>query len=138
MITALDHIAVVVSDLEEGIRRFLEDFGLEFQGREDIASEQTSTAFFPLPGTSIELLHPIEGQGVIQRALEKRGAGLHHICFRSDDIDADVRRLRAKGYRFLTPEPFVGAHNSRVIFVHPKSCDGVLIELTQPAAAAAS
>lgn len=132
MIVALDHVAIAVPDLEKSIKRFLEDFGLEYKGTEDVASAKTSTAFFPLPETSIELVHPLNGEGPIAGYLEKKGGGLHHLCFRSDDIEADVARLKEKGYRFLSDEPGIGAHNSRVIFIHPKSCDGVLIELNQP------
>lgn len=132
MITALDHIAIAVPDLEKAIKRFMEDFGLPYEGTEDVAAASTSTAFFPLPPTSIELVHPLAGQGPIAGYLEKRGGGLHHLCFRSDDIEADVARLKGLGYRFLADEPSPGAHGSKVIFIHPKSCDGVLIELNQP------
>jgi methylmalonyl-CoA epimerase len=134
MIVALDHIAIAVPDFEKAIKRFMEDFGLTFEGTEDVESAKTSTAFFPLPPTSIELVHPLRGEGPIAKYLEKKGGGIHHLCFRSDDIDADVAHLRAKGYEFLSPSPTPGAHNCRVIFIHPKSCDGVLIELNQPAA----
>lgn len=133
MITALDHIAIAVPDLERAIKRFMEDFGLRFEGTEEVEAAKTSTAFFPLPPTSIELVHPLNGEGPIAAYLEKRGGGLHHICFRSDDIDADFARLRDKGYRFIGDGPTPGAHGSRVIFIHPKSCDGILIELNQPA-----
>lgn len=132
MIVALDHIAIAVPDLEKSIKRFMDDFGLKYEGSEDVASAKTSTAFFPLPETSIELVHPLNGEGPIAGYLEKKGPGLHHLCFRTDDIDADVARLKEKGYRFLSEEPSIGAHNCRVIFIHPKSCDGVLIELNEP------
>ena len=132
MITALDHIAIAVPDLEASIKRFMEDFGLEFSGTEDVEAAKTSTAFFPLPPTSIELVHPLRGEGPIAKYLEKKGGGMHHLCFRSDNIDEDIQRLKAKGYQFLSDEPSNGAHNSRVIFIHPKSCDGVLIEINQP------
>ena len=132
MITALDHIAVAVPDLDKAIKRFMEDFGLEFEGTEDVEAAQTSTAFFPLPPTSIELIHPLEGKGPVAKYLEKRGGGIHHLCFRSDNIHEDVERLKAKGYQFLADEPAPGAHGSLTIFIHPKSCDGVLIELNQP------
>lgn len=133
MITALDHIAIAVPDLEGAIARFLEDFGLQYDGHEVVEAAQTTTAFFSVPATHIELVHPLDGAGPIATYLEKRGGGLHHLCFRTDDIDADVERLRAKGYRFTSDAPTPGAHGSRVIFIHPKSCDGVLIELSQPA-----
>lgn len=132
MITALDHIAIAVPDLEASIKRFAEDFGLKFDGTEDVVAAKTSTAFFPVPPTSIELVHPLNGEGPIAKYLEKKPGGLHHICFRSDDIEADVERLKAKGYQFLSDAPSPGAHNSKVIFIHPKSADGVLIEINQP------
>ena len=131
MIVALDHIAIAVPDLQRAIARFLEDFNLPCDGTEDVESAQTSTAFFSLPPTHIELVHPLRGQGPIAKYLEKKPGGLHHLCFRSDDIDADVARLRSKGYQFLSDAPYPGAHGCRVIFIHPKSCDGVLIELSQ-------
>ncbi len=133
MITALDHIAIAVPDLEASIKRFMEDFGLSFEGREDVIAAKTSTAFFPLPPTSIELVNPLNGEGPIAKYLEKKGGGLHHLCFRTDNIEEDIARLKAKGYQFLSEGPSDGAHNSKVIFIHPKSCDGVLIELNQPA-----
>ncbi len=134
MITALDHIAIAVPDLEKAIARFVADFGLPLGGTEDVEEAKTTAAFLPLPPTNIELVHPLRGTGPIATYLEKRGGGLHHLCFRTDDIDADVARLREKGYQFLADAPSPGAHGCRVIFIHPKSCDGVLIELSQPPA----
>ena len=132
MIIALDHVAIAVPDLEASIKRFVEDFGLTFEGTEDVEAAKTSTAFFPLPPTSIELVHPLRGEGPIAKYLEKKGGGMHHLCFRTDNIEEDIARLTAKGYQFLSDGPSSGAHNSKVIFIHPKSCDGVLIELNQP------
>jgi methylmalonyl-CoA/ethylmalonyl-CoA epimerase len=133
MITALDHIAIAVPDLEKSIKRFMDDFGLTFDGTEDVIAAKTSTAFFPVPPTNIELVHPLNGDGPIAGYLEKKGGGLHHLCFRSDNIEEDVERLTAKGYQFLGDAPSPGAHGSKVIFIHPKSCDGVLVEINQPA-----
>lgn len=132
MIVGLDHIAIAVPDLEKSVKRFMEDFGLTLEGQEDLPSAKTSTAFFPLSETSIELVHPLKGEGPIQGYLDKKGGGLHHLCFRSDDIEADVALLTKKGYQFLSEAPTIGAHNCKVIFIHPRSCDGVLIELNQP------
>lgn len=133
MIVALDHIAIAVPDLEKAIKRFMDDFGIEFKGTEDVEAAKTTTAFFPIDGTQIELVHPLNGEGPIAKFLEKKPGGIHHICFRSDDILADVARLKEKGYQFLSEAPSPGAHGCQVIFIHPKSCDGVLIELNQPA-----
>jgi len=134
MITALDHIAIAVPDLDKAIERFAEDFGLTLKGREDVEDAKTSAAFFPVTETSIELVHPLNGQGPVQAYLDKKGGGIHHLCFRSDNIEEDVERLKAKGYQFLSDAPTQGAHNCKVIFIHPKSSDGVLIEINQPQA----
>ena len=131
MITALDHIAIAVPDLNRAIARFMEDFGLTFDGTEVVEAAHTTTAFFPVPGTSIELVHPSDSESPLVKYLHQRGPGIHHLCFRTDDLDSDINRLKEKGYRFITDEPTIGAHNTRVIFIHPKSCDGVLIELNE-------
>ena len=131
MIIGLDHVAIAVDQLDVAIRRFAEDLGLEFRGTEDVEGAQTTTAFFPIPGTQIELIHPLRGGGPVAKYLEKRGPGLHHLCFRTDDIESDMERLRSKGYRLLSDEPQPGAHGTRVVFIHPKSTGGVLIELAE-------
>ena len=134
MITVLDHIAISVPDLQLPIHRFMTDFGFQYEATEDVEAAKTTTAFFPLPPTSIELVNPLHGEGPIAAFLEKRGGGIHHLCFRTDDIDADIARLKDKGYQFIGDEATPGAHGAKVIFIHPKSCDGVLVELSQPAA----
>ena len=131
MITRLDHIAIAVPDLQAAIERFAQDLGLELAGQEDVPSQATTTVFLPVNGTQIELIHPINGEGPVAAYLDKRGGGLHHLCFETDDIDADMRRLEGKGYQFLSEAPQPGAHGTRVAFIHPKSCGGVLIELAE-------
>lgn len=131
MIIGLDHIAIAVDDLEGGIQRFARDFGIALAGTEDVEQAQTSTAFLPISGTRLELVHPLRGEGPIAAHLQKRGPGLHHLCFRVDDVDAEMARLQALGYRFLTEAPTAGAHGTRVVFIHPKSAGGVLIELAE-------
>lgn len=131
----LDHIAIAVPDLPDAVRRFAEDFGLHLEGEEDVEAARTKTAFFPVSTaerpTRIELVAPLRGEGPIAQALATRGPGLHHLCFRTDDLLGDISRLKAKGYRFTSEAPTPGAHGSQVIFVHPKSTGGVLIELVQ-------
>lgn len=132
MILSLDHVAIAVADLDGALRRFVADLGLVHTGTEDVPSAVTTTAFLPVSGpTQIELVTPLDGQGPIATFLEKRGPGLHHLCFRVDDLDGDVARLKARGWVFTREEPFPGAHGCRVIFVHPKCTGGVLIELSQ-------
>ena len=131
MITGLDHIAIAVPDLEKAIKRFAEDFGITLKGTEDVEDAKTTTAFFPIDGTQIELVHPLNGEGPVQTYLEKKGGGLHHLCFVTDDVAGDMAMLKEKGYQFLSDAPKPGAHNTLVAFIHPKSTDGVLIELAQ-------
>ena len=131
MIRRLDHIAIAVPDIEAAIARFADDLGLTLKGREDVPSQSTTTAFLPIDGTQIELIHPMNEAGPVQAYLDKRGGGLHHLCFETDDIDADMSRLQRKGYRFLSESPQPGAHGTRVAFIHPKSAGGVLIELAE-------
>lgn len=131
MLLSLDHIAIAVPDLDEAIRRFTDDLGLTLSGTEDVVAARTRTAFLPVPGTRIELIHPLDGQGPVRDFLDKRGGGLHHICFRTDDLDGDMARLVARGYRFTTDAPTPGAHGTRVAWVHPRCTGGVLIELAE-------
>lgn len=131
----LDHIAIAVPDLDAAIRRWSEDLGLALSGTEEVVSAKTSTAFFPVTDPDnparIELVAPLDGGGPIASHLDRRGAGLHHLCFRTDDVRRDMERLKAKGYRFTSDAPTPGAHETLVCFLHPKSTGGVLIELAQ-------
>jgi methylmalonyl-CoA/ethylmalonyl-CoA epimerase len=136
VLLSLDHIAIAVPDLDGAIRRFCEDLGLELTGTEDVVSAKTKTAFLPVTGpdhppAKIELVSPLNGEGPLVGYLAKRGPGLHHLCFRTDDIEGDMERLIGKGYRFTTPAPTPGAHGTRVAFIHPRSTGGVLIELAE-------
>ncbi len=131
MIIGLDHIAIAVPELEKAIQRFAEDFGIALAGKESVEDAKTTTAFFPIPGTQIELVHPLNGEGPVAKYLEKKGGGLHHICFKTDDVAGDMKRLTEKGYIFLSDAPKPGAHDTQVAFIHPKCTDGVLIELAQ-------
>ena len=135
MALSLDHIAICVPGLDDAIRRFVDDLGLTLSGTEDVVEAQTRTAFLPVTDAvhhaKIELVTPLDGKGPLVRSLEKRGPGLHHLCFRTDDIDRDIERLRSRGYRFTSDGPTPGAHGTRVIFLHPKSTGGVLIELAE-------
>lgn len=129
----IDHIAIAVPDLSKAISRFAEDFGLTLAGQEQVTAAQTDTAFFPVAAHRIELISPLEGQGPVQKFIEKRRGGLHHICFATEDLLAKQSELSAKGYRFISDTPTPGAHNSLVLWIHPDCTDGLLIELVQHA-----
>ena len=128
----LDHIGIAVRSLDER-RNVYEALGLELSGEETVAEQKVRVAFLPVEGSRIELLEPTAPDSPIAGFLEKRGEGLHHLCFRVDDIVAAMARLRAQGLALLSAEPQTGAHGARVCFIHPKSTGGVLIALWEDA-----
>jgi len=126
----LDHIGIAVRDLEAAVRTYERGLGLSCSHRETIETEQVKTAFLPIGEVNLELLESLSPDGPIGRFLEKRGEGIHHLCFEVEDLDAALTRSRAEGF---TPvgEPRMGAHGKRVVFLHPRNAHGVLIELCQ-------
>ncbi len=131
MIKGLDHIGIAVRSIEES-KGFYESLGLEIERIEDVPQEGVRVAIIPCGACRIELLEPTSEESPIARFLEQRGPGMHHLCLRSDDVDGDDGTLRAGGYRVLRDRPTVGAEGALVQFVHPKSANGVLVELSQP------
>lgn len=128
----LDHVAIVVEDLEKATRIY-EDMGINFLPEREVVEDQgVKTAFAPVDDrANIELLEPYGEDGPIHQYLAKKGPGIHHLCFRVKDVKAKGDELTEKGYRLLYPEPKIGAHNCLVNFIHPKSTGGVLIEISQ-------
>jgi len=127
----IDHIGVAVRSIEERTA-FYRALGLACEGEETVPSQRVRVAFLPVEGTRLELLEATADDSPIARFIEKRGEGLHHLCFRVPDIRAAMAALSAAGYRLLSDEPQAGAHGCQVCFVHPASSGGVLIELSQP------
>ena len=119
-----------MSSLEERLKLY-RALGLEVSGGEEVASEAVRVVFLPVGGTRIELLEPTTPDSPIASFIAKRGEGIHHLCLRVDDIRATMAELKAKGVQLLSDEPRPGAHGALVCFVHPRSCGGVLIELSQ-------
>lgn len=129
----LDHIAIAVKSIDD-TQKVYEDLGFTFKpDREVVASQGVTTAFAQVDQhANIELLEPYGENGPIHKYIEKKGPGIHHICFRVKDVRKTCTDLKAKGYVLLNEEPVVGAHNCLVNFIHPKSTGGVLIEVSQP------
>lgn len=127
----LNHVAVALEDLEAG-KGFWEDaLGLEPRGVEEVPAEGVRTAFYQAAtGVNIELLEPLGDGSPIAGFLERRGPGIHHLCFEVEDLDAALAEAEANGARRIK-DPSPGAHHSRVVFLHPKSTGGVLVELAQ-------
>lgn len=127
----IEHIGIAVPDLNTAIPLFEKLLNTVCYKTEAVDSEQVNTAFFRQDATKIELLEPIADSGVIAKYLEKKGSGIHHIAFETEDILAEMERLRREGFVLLQDAPKRGADNKLVCFLHPKSTQGVLIELCQ-------
>jgi len=127
----VEHIGIAVKDLDTSVPLFERLLDTHCYKRETVAGEGVETAFFQQGDTKIELLEGLSTDGVIQRFIEKKGEGIHHIAFQTSDIRAEMARLTAAGFRVLDPEPRIGADNKWVCFLHPKETAGVLIELCQ-------
>jgi methylmalonyl-CoA/ethylmalonyl-CoA epimerase len=127
----LHHIGIVVRDLDDVLRFYRDALGLPLTGVEDVPDQGVKIAFLPGGDTEIELVQPTESTGGVAGFLEKRGEGLHHICFEVDDIETALAELAAQGVRLIDEKPKVGPHGQKMAFVHPKSAHGVLVELYQ-------
>ena len=125
----LDHIGIAVRSLDAA--KIYETMGLTIDYRETVQSQGVDTAFLTIGDSSIELLEPLAPDSAVGRFIERRGEGIHHICFRVTDIESHLRRLEAEGYRLINPSPVPGAHGCRVAFLHPRTANGVLIELSE-------
>lgn len=130
MIRRIDHVGIAVVSIAEA-RGFYEAMGLNVEAIEEVPQEGVRVAMIPCGDSRIELLEGTSPDSPIARFLEKRGPGIHHVCFASDDIQHDDLMLRAAGVNLLRPEPTPGAGGCWVQFVHPKSAGGVLVELAQ-------
>ena len=129
MIKKIDHIAVVVSNLEEEMKKYREILGLQFLGTEVVEEQKVRIALFDIGGVHIELMEPLSEESPVSSFLQKRGGGIHHIACEVDDIDAQVRTFKEKNVILIDKKPKKGAHDSRIVFVHPKSFSGVLMEM---------
>lgn len=131
MLYPLDHIGIAVLNLDASIKFHQDNFGLKLELRENIESQRVEIAFLKLENTLLELLAPTDSNSTLSKFLSERGPGLHHICYRVTDIEAEMQRLVLQGLRLIDTKPRPGAHNSLIAFLHPKSTEGVLIELCQ-------
>lgn len=128
----LDHVAIAVSNLDQA-QKIWEDLGLSFnENREDVHSQNVTTAFAHIDEHAhIELLCPINAQGPIQKFIEQKGEGIHHLSFKVPDVMKKSQELKAQGYKLIYENPVPGANNCLVNFIHPKSCGGVLVEISE-------
>lgn len=129
----VEHIGIAVKNLAQANETYAKLFGKPHYKTEKVESEQVATSFFSIGETKIELLEGLSESSAITKYIEKRGEGLHHIAFAVDDIEKEIERLIAEGFQPTSAahKPFRGADNKLVFFFHPKSANGVLIELCQ-------
>lgn len=127
----VEHIGIAVKSLSGSIPLFEKLLNIECYKTETVESEKVNTAFFQKGETKIELLESLEADGIISGYVEKKGEGLHHIAFEVSDIKSEMDRLKKAGFILLNEIPKKGADNKWVCFLHPKSSNGVLIELCQ-------
>jgi len=127
----IEHIGIAVKDLEKSNVLFKQLFGHAHYKIEDVVSENVKTSFFKAGPNKIELLEATSSDSPIAKFIEKKGEGIHHIAFAVDDITLEIKRLKNEGFTILNNSPKRGADNKLVAFLHPKSTNGVLIELCQ-------
>jgi methylmalonyl-CoA/ethylmalonyl-CoA epimerase len=128
----LDHIAIAVKDLNSA-KKIYQDLGMVFDPKiEEVKEQKVLTAFAQIDQNAhIELLEPTSEDSTIHKFIQSKGEGIHHLCFKVQDVVAKTQELTDKGFRFIYPEPKIGAGNCLVNFIHPKSTGGVLIEISQ-------
>lgn len=131
MIKKIEHIGIAVKDINSSNDLFKKLFGISHYKTETVVSEGVSTSFFMLGETKIELLEAKTETSAIAKFIEKKGEGIHHIAYEVDDIYQEMERLKNEGFEVLNKEPKNGADNKLIFFLHPKSTNGVLVELCQ-------
>jgi methylmalonyl-CoA/ethylmalonyl-CoA epimerase len=130
-INSINHVAIVVEDMDQSLNFWRDALGIELREVRDVPAEKSQVAFLPLDGSEVELVKPTSDDSGIAKYLVKRGEGLHHLCLEVDDIEGMLAQLKAKGIRLINDEPRQAPDGKRYAFVHPESTSGVLVELYQ-------
>jgi methylmalonyl-CoA/ethylmalonyl-CoA epimerase len=138
MKAVLDHVGIAVDDLDAALAFYTDALGLEVDATEDVPSQGVRAHFVRVGSAALELLEATSEESPIRRFVSRRGAGIHHITLRVDDIEAALARLRERGVRLVDETPREGAEGALVAFVHPAAAHGVLVELKQERSAQAA
>lgn len=128
-ITRINHLAILVSDLEESLAFWRDALGLHLAQLKDYPAEQAQIAFLPIGDGEIELVRPTTDESGLKRYLDKRGPGMHHICLEVDDLEDMLAQLKTRGVQLINETPRIGEDGRKYAFIHPKSAHGVLVEL---------
>lgn len=127
-IKKINHVAIVVENIDEALGFWRDQLGLELDHVEDVPSQGSKVAFMPVGDSEVELVEPTNPESGLANYLEKRGEGMHHLCFEVSDIAVVLEKLKEKGVRLINPEP-LDLPGRKMAFIHPKSANGVLVEL---------
>ena len=127
-IKKINHVAVVVENIESALGFWRDQLGLELDHIEDVPSQASKVAFMPLGDSEIELVEPTQPESGLAKYLEKRGEGMHHLCIEVEDIEAVLAELKEKDVRLINEDP-IDLPGRRMAFIHPKAANGVLLEL---------
>ena len=131
MIKKIEHIGIAVKDLKESEELFEKLLGEKPYKTEEVKSEGVITSFFKLANQKVELLHATSEESPISKFIEKRKEGIHHLALYVDSIKNEVERLKGLGFEFISTTPKKGADNKMIVFLHPKTTNGVLVELCE-------
>lgn len=130
-ITAINHVAVVVDDMERSLSFWRDALGIKLHELRDVPAEKSQVAFLPVADAEVELVMPTTDDSGIAKYLARRGPGMHHLCLEVDDIEGMMSQLKAKNIRLINEEPRIAADGKKYAFIHPESTGGVLVELYQ-------
>ena len=131
MIKKIEHIGIAVKDLKKSEELFEKLLGEKPYKTEDVKSEGVTTSFFKVADQKVELLHATSEESPISKFIEKRKEGIHHLALHVDSIKNEVERLKGLGFEFISTTPKKGADNKMIVFLHPKTTNGVLVELCE-------
>jgi methylmalonyl-CoA/ethylmalonyl-CoA epimerase len=132
MLKKISHIGIAVTSIDEAAPFYRDVLGMEFEGTEVVAEQKVRVAFFVVGESRIELLEPTSADSPVAKFLEKNGPGIHHVAYQVADLEQRLLQLKAEGVRLIDESPRLGAHGTRIAFMHPKASGGVLTELCQP------
>ena len=131
MYKRLAHIGIAVKNIDQSTGLFARLFGIREESTEEVFDQKVKATFFRIGEGGIELLEPTSADSPVAKFIEKRGEGVHHLSFEVDDIESEIARLKKEGFQMIDEKPREGADRFRVAFLHPRSTNGVLVEISQ-------
>jgi methylmalonyl-CoA/ethylmalonyl-CoA epimerase len=130
-ILKIDHLGIAVNSIDEAQSFWTDVLGLPFEGRETVEAQKVTTAFYPVGESEVELLESTAPDGPVAKYIDKRGQGIQHVAFRVENIEAALEELKSNGVRLIDQAPRRGAGGAKIVFLHPKATNGVLVELCE-------